>query len=280
MIDTTVIVEINGVRAMDFSVHQANLFSSRTLDSLRLAKPTLRPGLRSLRGPSYPTLTNKQIKVADKEATTLINATDPAGDDKGTGAFTYPSNANFGKGAFDLVGFKVSYDKQNIFFNLKFSALSNPGWHPEYGFQLTYIAIALDLDGIKNSGNRLPGHNSDYTLDEPHAFERLILVGGGVRVEENTGKTLVAYIPVPNDVSNPLGNSENGTIDFALPISHFGSPSKLWTFTVLVGAQDDHGGAGIGEFRTVNKERGEWNGGGKTDPTSPNVYDVLVAQPK
>jgi carbohydrate-binding DOMON domain-containing protein len=46
---------------------------------------------------------------------------------------------------------------------------------------------------------------------------------------------------------------------------------------VLVGAQDDHGGAGIGEFRNVNADAGEWSGGGKKSVSDPNVYDVLVA---
>jgi len=46
---------------------------------------------------------------------------------------------------------------------------------------------------------------------------------------------------------------------------------------VVAGAQDDHGGAGIGEFRDVHAERGEWNGGGKLFDDEPNVYDDLVS---
>jgi hypothetical protein len=47
----------------------------------------------------------------------------------------------------------------------------------------------------------------------------------------------------------------------------------------VAGGQDDHGGSGLGEFRTVNREQGEWNGGGKLLPGDPNTYDTLVAQP-
>jgi hypothetical protein len=35
----------------------------------------------------------------------------------------------------------------------------------------------------------------------------------------------------------------------------------------------------LGEFRTVNREQGEWNGGGKILPGDSNIYDTLVAQP-
>ena len=96
-------------------------------------------------------------------------------------------------------------------------------------------------------------------------------------MEDQRGKVIAAYIPVQADVRNPLGNIATSTISFALPLSYLGKPIKGWTFTVLTGGQDDHGGAGIGEFRTVLKEAGEWNGGGRMKPEESNVYDVVGA---
>ena len=171
----------------------------------------------------------------------------------------------------------MTYDSVNAYFALHFRALSNPGWHPEYGFQLTEAIIAVDEDGIVGSGSRRVSHNANYTLDERHAYERLILIGGGMSIEDDRGNVRAAYRPIPTDVTNPLGNSGRGIISFAVPLSYLGRPSATWTFSVLVGAQDDHGGAGIGEFRTVNPEAGEWNGGGRKGTADPNVYDVLVA---
>ena len=84
-------------------------------------------------------------------------------------------------------------------------------------------------------------------------------------------------MPTVADVTNPLGDAKSATISFAVPLSHLGEPTKKWIFTLLVGAQDDHGGAGIGEFRSVNAEAGEWNGGGKAHSEDSNVYDVLSA---
>lgn len=206
----------------------------------------------------------------------VIYANDPSGDDKGTGAFEYPLNPVLRKGSLDIVHFSLSKDKMSAYFTLKFSALSNPGWHPEYGFQLTYIAIAIDEDRVRNSGKRLVEQNANYILDEQYAYEKLVLVGGGVRLEDKSGRILTAYIPTEADVKNPLGNTDTSTISFALPLSYLGIPTKAWRFTILVGAQDDHGGSGLGEFRTVNKEAGEWSGGGKRRQDEPNVYDVLV----
>jgi glycogen debranching enzyme len=251
---------------------------SSALKDLKFATPVLHTGLQALRGPDYPLLTHAQIKATNPAARTLTDTGDPEGDDVGTGAFVYPRNPNFILGSFDVTHFSVRYDSTNAYFALKFKALSNPGWHPEYGFQLTYVAVAIDEDGVVGSGTRLEQHNASYMLDEEHAYEKLILVGGGVQLEDSGGRILAAYIPSEADISNPLGNIENATIGFALPLSYMGKPGGAWTFTVLVGGQDDHGGAGIGEFRTVNKEASEWSGGGKNKPDEPNVYDVVVCK--
>ncbi len=269
-------VSTNG-KTSSFTRDFSRIPSYGILRQLEFAKPKIKPGLKALRGPSYPLIPHSRIKSTNPLARGLVNVSDPTGDDIGTGAYTYPSHPYFKSGIFDLTHFSVSVDDSNTYFILKFKALSNPGWHPEYGFQLTYAAIAVDTDGVPGSGTRLVPANSSYMLDEKHAFEKLILVGGGVQLQNNAGTILAAYIPLENDGRDPLGTVATSTIRFALPLSYLGRPDSNWTFTVLTGGQDDHGGAGIGEFRTVNETVGEWNGGGKVKPGDPNVYDVLVA---
>jgi hypothetical protein len=280
--DTTADVSTGGSRIpFEVTVTQAHVLPAG-LGTLTLASPHLREGLPSLRGPGYPLLSNKIIKGPGRSATIFIDVGDPAGDDTGIlpgSAFSYPQNPLFVKGSFDLTRLAISFDSADVFFQLRFTALSDPGWHPEYGFQLTYAAIAIDTDGIAGSGSDVIGHNAGVTLPPDRAFERLILVGGGVRVENQSGKILAEYFPLPEDSANPLGNASDGTISFALPRALVGTPSHRWKLTVLVGAQDDHGGAGVGEFRTVNREPGEWNGGGKLHPGDPNIYDELDIPP-
>jgi glycogen debranching enzyme len=248
---------------------------------LTLATPHLREGLLALQGPGHPMLSNRSIKTSNQSARTLVDAQDPEGDDVGIlpgGPYSYPLNPVFVEGSFDLTRFIVRYDSSAIYFLLRFRGLSNPGWHPEYGFQLTYCAIAIDTDGVPGSGARIIPSNANVSLSADRAFERLILIGGGVRVEDDTGMALVEYFPLPEDKDHPLGDSAGGTIEFAIPRVYLGRPDPRWRFTVLVGAQDDHGGAGLGEFRAVNRERGDWNGGGRMRPVDPNVYDQLEIQ--
>jgi glycogen debranching enzyme len=282
--DTLVLVSVNGNPVRPAVRLNPPASYTAALKEIHLAIPHLRPGLQALAGPGYPLLKHSDIKRRNARAIVIFHAEDARGDDTGVGAvhdrggrFEYPANSNFVPGSFDLRECTVRSDSTQVYFNLRFTSLPDPGWHPEYGFQLTLAAIAIDTDGIDGSGATMIPANALYRLPRRAAYERLILVGGGIRVEDNNGKTLGAYIPAPEDVAHPLGNSGEGTISFSLPITLLGRPAASWRFTLVAGAQDDHGGAGIGEFRTVDRVRGEWNGGGRLVPEESNVYDELVA---
>jgi glycogen debranching enzyme len=244
-------------------------------DSVTLATPTIRPGVKSLQGPHYQLLTNNEIKTPAANATVVCNLDDPAGDDNGPGSYKYPTTPVLKPGSLDITHFAVTADDRWATFSLRFRELSDPGWHPEYGFQLTYAAIAINKDGKERSGCTAIGMNSHYSLAPSRAYETIIFVGGGLQVEDSKGKILAAHMPVEGDEAHPLGDAVNRMIEFSLPLDVIGKPENSWRFTVLVGCQDDHGGAGIGEFRTVAAKGGEWTGGGRKKPSDPNVYDVV-----
>ena len=130
-------------------------------------------GLAVLGEPAYPLLTLADIMRTNIHAHVLVDAQDPAGDDTGVSAdgrplhYVYPGNANFVPGSFDIEGFSASYDDSLLYVVLRFKALSDPGWHPEYGFQLTFAAIAIDTDGITESGQRSVSANAHFIRRSP-----------------------------------------------------------------------------------------------------------------
>jgi len=242
---------------------------------LRFASPRRADGIPALRQPPYVLLPHRNIMRSNPGARVVIDI--PHAPGPGAASYTQPGNRAFVPGSCSIRRFTLSVDSAWAYVVMAFQALSDPGWHPEYGFQLTFAAIAVDQDGVPGSGERRVGRNAFFVLDSAHAYERIIYVGGGVQIEDAKGTILAAYRPLPDDASHPFGDARSGTIRFALPLAILGTPAPGWTFTVLAGAQDDHGGAGLGEFRTVGAVRGEWNGGGKIRPGDPNVYDTLVA---
>ena len=245
------------------------------LEGVTLAIPTIRPDLQSLKGPSHRLLSNAEAKAPSTSAFVLYDVQDPEGDDKGNGNYVYPLTPLLKPGSLDITRFTVSTDEKYAYFTLRFRTLSNPGWHPEYGFQLTYVAIAIDKDGKPGSGNTAVGMNSNFFLDPRYAYETILYVGGGVRVADSKGTVLAEYIPVAGDEMNPLGSTQSKEVSFSVPVDVLGKPGSLWRYTVLVGCQDDHGGAGIGDFRAVESTAKEWTGGGRKKPSDSNVYDVI-----
>ena len=246
------------------------------LADLELAVPIVPAGLRSLRGPAHRLLTNGEIQMRPAPERTLVDAQDPEHDDRGTGNFVYPTTPHLRPGSLDMTNFRVTSDDSVARFRMTFRALSDPGWHPEYGFQLTYAAIAIDTDRSGGSGQRIVGRNARFTLPSERAYERIVFVGGGVRIEDQRGGVLAEYVPLSDDSKACLGDVSTRTVSFSLPLSLIGGDPSKWRFSVLVGAQDDHGGAGIGDFRSVERAAGEWHGGGRQSTAEPNVYDVVL----
>lgn len=249
-----------------------------SIDStLRLAVPAVRKELAALKGPSHRLLSNSEVKSSNPSAAVLADIVDPKGDDRGPGGYVYPTTSSLEPGSLDIRSFKVSADKEKVYFDLGFENLSDPGWHPEYGFQLTYAAIAIDTDRKKGSGRTVVGRNANFPLPNEFSYEFIMYIGGGIRIENSNGIILAEYLPAEGDEKNPLGSVSNKTVTFSIPISILGTPSREWKYVIAVGAQDDHGGAGIGDFRRVEGKAGEWVGGGKRKRNDSNVFDALIS---
>lgn len=234
------------------------------------AVPHLKSGLKSLAGPDYYLLTHDEVKRISSRGRTLIYKKDEPKDEY----YQYPTNKNFSDGILDLREFVLKEDESNYYFDLKFRNLTNPGWHNEYGYQLTFTSICIQNNPSEKL-NKNVGANSKYTLPDEFAFNTVINVGGGFEIRNAYNITVAAYIPKETDISNPLGNVNDNTISFSVPKRFLGEIKSDVRIAIMVGAQDDHGGAGIGEFREVSFEATEWTGGGKKDPKEHNVYDWL-----
>jgi predicted glycogen debranching enzyme len=273
MFPDTVIAEKNG-RPFPVDNLRAVIPHDTTLDSLHFQTPQISLGWDFTKEPDFLILHLNEIKKTDARATAFSSAEDPVGDDKGrNGKYSYPSNQSFQPGILDITHADISYDSGEVYFRLRFRKLVNPMWHPEYGFQLTFAAIAI---GDGNGGERVVGRNSNDTLPEGRGFQKIIYVGGGLEVFDSSGKKLAVYVPSPLDTANSLGDVKDAEINFSLPVTLIGKPDPDWKITILVGAQDDHGGGGVGEFRAVGENTTEWQGGGKTSESMPNIYDELI----
>lgn len=235
----------------------------------KFSHPRFDPATPSVHPPDYLLLNHDQIKHhSSVKQAILFSKTSPKKDE----LYSYPKNSNFVDGILDLVKCEVAEIDSYYSFRLEFRNLNDPKWHPEYGFQLTYAALLIGTDGI--DGCTDAGKNSNYLLKPADGFEHAIYIGGGIEVSDCTKGVVAKYIPASVDIEDPLGDVNRRSIQFTLPKSLIGKIGAGSHITVLVGGQDDSGGAGLGVFREVKENAGEWNGGGKRD-TGHNIYDIL-----
>jgi glycogen debranching enzyme len=237
---------------------------------IKLAAPITRTNFTSLKPPPWDVLTARDV-FAKSGSGILVGAAQRGKRDSLIHyGYSYPRDEHFKPGILDIELLKICENKKAYSFLLGFEKLVNPGWHPEYGFQLTFAAICLHTPDAKRMD---VGSNSNYVFPPTGKFSRIIYIGGGLRVEDDEGKVLATFTPCA--VTDALGDTTDGGIYFSIPKKYFPASASDGGWTILVGAQDDHGGAGIGEFRTVKPVAEQWAGGGNKN-SGPNVYEILT----
>lgn len=225
-----------------------------------------------LAGPGHRLLDQDEVIASGASGTLLVDARDPVGDDGGPrGVFTYPRNQQFQAGIADITRMRIWENEVALTFELAFQNLVDPGWHPEYGYQLTYAAIGLN---VKSGGLRQVGKNAGTGFPDSFTANRLLYVSGGIQLVNEAGDILAEYMP--RNASGAIGNVGEKTVRFSIPRELFPADLTGAKWSVAVGLQDDHGGAGLGDFRAVEALATEWTGGGKKDGAEGNVYDWLI----
>ena len=228
----------------------------------------------ALAGPDHPLLEAGQVLPGKGTVRPLLTLRDAAGDDKGpNGQYVYPANPQFGAGSVDILAFSMGEQGEDYHFQIHFTDLVDPGWHPESGYQLTYCAVGFDHDPQR--GTQLVGMNSQARFKGDFKADEILYISGGLRLVDAKTQIIAEYIPL--SVSDAIGSAETETIQFKLPKYLFNGDLTAAKVQIAVGFQDDHGGAGLGDFRAVRTKNSEWLGGGKTDPLASNVYDWLLA---
>jgi len=229
-----------------------------------------------LQHPGYDLLKPEQV-VYDlpADAQSILSAADMLFDDKGKNKnYTYPQNSVFKHGIADIASFKLEDGDNAWAFVINMRNLTDPGWHLEYGFQLTFLTLAIEPGDSTEEAAQNIRRSSNYVLSGNRSFKRLIFVGGGVEIQNAMGERMAQFIPQKTE--HALGFVGQRQIRFKIPKKYLPGLSDQSKITILSGLQDDHGGAGIGAFRAVRAESGEWHGGGAENNTDGStVYDIL-----
>jgi carbohydrate-binding DOMON domain-containing protein len=207
---------------------------------------------------------------------------DPTGDDNGPGAYTYPTDAVYKAGSFDITEFQVVPGGSTTEFRVKVNAKIEDPWDSAAwqgnGFSVQMVFIHIDTDHKAGSGvqDGLPGTNVRFAADE--AWDRVVIISpqGPTRVNSEIDLKCPQWkknIIVPK-VTRASGRTLIAVVDNA---ALGGAPQESWGYQVLMQSNEGFPGKTDLLTRKVNESNGPHRFGGGSDyDNDPHVIDILV----
>jgi len=171
-----------------------------------------------------------QVHVTNEGGgTTVLDVTDPAGDDNGPGTYQYPTASDFAPGSFDLTRFQVLSDGTFAYLRVTLRTLT-PTFGVLDGAQL--LDVYVHVPGASPTSTAAAFASRNYSIAPPGAWSQRVEVQGfapAVWVNAAGGT---------QGTASALAVQSDRTITVALPEAQFGVPASGWGFTVVLTGQD------------------------------------------
>ncbi len=171
-----------------------------------------------------------QVTVTNEGGgSTVLDVTDPAGDDNGPGTYQYPTDPSFHAGAFDLTRFQVISDGTFAYLRATLANL-DPTFGATDGAQL--LDVYVHVPGASATSTAAAFASRNYTIAPAGAWSQRVEVQGfAAPVWVNAAGNSVG-------TASALAEQTDRTITVALPEAQFGTPSSGWGFSVVLTGQD------------------------------------------
>jgi carbohydrate-binding DOMON domain-containing protein len=221
--------------------------------------------------------------LAALAAAPIVSIDDPTGDDDGPGTYTYPTDAVYKPGSFDITRFEVvPAGGEQVELRVTVRTRIEDPWDSAAwggnGFSVQMAFIHLDTDHVKGSGVTmgLPGTNVRFAEDE--AWDRVVIISpqGPTRVNSEVDQKCPQWksrIVVPR-VTRAEGKTLVALVD-AKDLG--GMPKASWGYQVLMQSNEGFPAKTDLLTRKVNEFEGQHRFGGGSDfDNDPQVMDLLV----
>ncbi|MFN3201051.1 MAG: glucodextranase DOMON-like domain-containing protein [Bradymonadia bacterium] len=219
---------------------------------------------------------------ASAQAVAGVTLEDPAGDDKGPGAYVYPTDKVYKAGAFDLRKFEVIPKGDTVEFRVTVNSRIEDPWDSKAwkgnGFSVQMAFIHIDTDHKPGSGavESMPGVNVKFRPEE--AWDKLVIISPQPQSRLNSevdskAPGLKDRVVVPK-VTRASGKTLIAIVDAA---QLGGAPQASWGYQVLVQSNEGFPDKTDLLTRKVNEYEGQHRFGGGSDyDNDPHVIDMLA----
>jgi carbohydrate-binding DOMON domain-containing protein len=213
--------------------------------------------------------------VPDLGTTNLVlDITDPERDDYGPGTYTYPSDAVFQAGGFDILNFQAGSDTENIVFKFTMRGPVENPWGSPNGLSVQTFDIYIDTNGDGKGGvNFLPGRN--LALQDGFTWDYAITVEGwdyGIYIPGDAGPEKIAT----SSDFQVLADPGQQRVTIRIPRAILGENPEQWKYAAMVLGQEGYPSGGVMRVRDVNQNGEQWRfGGAPGDTNHTRVIDLV-----
>ncbi len=205
-----------------------------------------------------------------------VEFTDPRGDDKGPGTYTYPTDGVYKAGSFDLVKLKAEKSGDGVDFSVDVGANLEDPWGMGGGFAVQMVFIFIKTGAPGAHADTWTGLNLQFAPGSE--WNKVVVLSPQKKarvVSEATAKLgdLAKDVVVPN-----LTRGRGRTISGTVPLAELGGDGNVdaWGYQVVM--QSNEGFPAATDFltRKVNEYEGQHRfGGGNDGDCDPHTMDVL-----
>jgi glucoamylase len=171
-----------------------------------------------------------QVTVTNEGGgSTVLDVTDPTGDDHGPGTYQYPTDSQFHAGAFDLTRFQVLSDGTIAYVRVTLANL-DPTFGVTDGAQL--LDVYVHVPGASATSTQAAFASRNYAIAPAGAWSQRV---------EVQGFAAPAWVDAAGNsvgTASALAVQGDKTITIALPEAQFGTPASGWGFSVVLTGQD------------------------------------------
>ena len=179
------------------------------------------------RATGYSQLSIVNVKLP---GTTVLDVTDPAGDDNGPGTYQYPTSGDFVAGSFDLTRLAVSEDGTNVYIQVTLRTLV-PTFGSTFGAQLLDVYVRNPTASSFSAA--APFTSFNYTIAPADAWSQRLEAQGFA-----SPIWVTASGASPGGTPQFVADGTSKTATLIVPQSEFGTVTSGWTFTVALTGQD------------------------------------------
>ncbi|MFH2072392.1 MAG: glucodextranase DOMON-like domain-containing protein, partial [Actinomycetota bacterium] len=191
----------------------------------------------------------------------FLDVADPLGDDHGPGAYTYPLDAVFPAGSYDLANLQIGTEGDDLVFTFEVVAPIVNSWGSPNGLSVQTFDVYIDQDPGAGTGARTLIDGRNAALKSGNGWEYGVTIEGwmpAVYTADAGGETLET---TPTIRIITLGDKRKVIARIPLAVFGGGDPST-WGYAVALMSQEGYPSSGVRRIRDVMPNAEQWRLGG------------------